>query len=129
MPPGHTTSYDTASILPWPRHCFPPQFMFLYTKILSSLWYSSPLFHCYLQPVPSNISKKIVLFVSSYFAVLCFDELPPPLRLLSGASVYGNFSKKIADLYPNVSQLSVHNKFIWLLSQEDNSYLFWQLFS
>ena len=26
---------------------------------------------------------------------------------------------KIADLYPNVSQLSVQNKFIWLLSQED----------
>ena len=26
---------------------------------------------------------------------------------------------KIADLYPNVSQLNVHNKFIWLLSQED----------
>ena len=26
---------------------------------------------------------------------------------------------KIGDLYLNVSQLNVHNKFIWLLSQED----------
>ena len=65
---------NSNSPLPWPYHCFPFQFMSLYTKTLSS-------------PRYSLMSTHSLTLVTCVFCSALFDELPPPLHLPSGASV------------------------------------------